>query len=57
MKKYKCFDCGALNIKPFLNGDNKVRCEECATKFYKNKYPYGAPTLKKNHFNINTNCA
>jgi len=30
-----CVDCGKTDFKQFDNGDNKIRCEECAVLFYK----------------------
>lgn len=38
-KVYTCADCGKENIRPFSNGDGKVKCEECAVKEYK-KLPF-----------------
>ncbi len=32
-----CEDCGSKNFRAYCNGDEKVRCEQCAVKKYRER--------------------
>jgi hypothetical protein len=41
----ECEDCHKLASKYFDSGDNKVRCESCATKHYIETHGFPIPTI------------
>ena len=43
----KCADCNKPAVPPYDNGDDKVRCEECAVAKYKTTCPSGVPIIIK----------